>query len=48
VTKHREYFDLTPERLCATMRKPVVVDGRRVFDAEEARLAGFVYRVVEQ
>jgi hypothetical protein len=30
------------------LRTPVVVDGRRVFDAEEARGAGFVYRGVEQ
>jgi UDP-N-acetyl-D-mannosaminuronate dehydrogenase len=31
VTKHREYFELTPEALGAMMRRPVVVDGRNVF-----------------
>ena len=41
VTKHRECFALTPERLSAAMHTPVVVDGRNVFDLlalEEAEL----------
>lgn len=32
VTKHREYFELTPERLRSVMRTSVVVDGRNVLN----------------
>lgn len=32
VTKHREYFELTPKRLRSVMRTSVVVDGRNVLD----------------
>ena len=34
VTKHKEYFALTSERLCTTMRTPIVVDGRNVMSLE--------------
>jgi UDPglucose 6-dehydrogenase len=34
VTKHREYFDLAPQRLRMVMRSPIVVDGRNVLNGE--------------
>jgi UDP-N-acetyl-D-mannosaminuronic acid dehydrogenase len=46
VTKHRQYFDLDLDWLQETMRTPVLVDGRNVFEAEAVRAAGFTYRGV--
>jgi UDP-N-acetyl-D-mannosaminuronic acid dehydrogenase len=43
VTKHREYFELTPERMRSVMRTPVVVDGRNVLDFGDS---GIVVRAV--
>lgn len=43
---HDCYRDLDPPRLCRMLRKPVVVDGRRVLDSEAARKAGLSYRAV--
>jgi UDP-N-acetyl-D-mannosaminuronic acid dehydrogenase len=34
VTKHREYFELMPERLRSVMRTSVVVDGRNVLNLQ--------------
>ena len=46
VTKHREYFELTPERMCGVMRTPVVVDGRNVLDLADCAEAGLVARAI--
>lgn len=44
VTRHRPYYKVDLGWLKATMRTPVLIDGRNVFDAEEVRAAGFRYR----
>ncbi len=55
VTRHRPYFELAkagnPDGvglmwLRQRMRRPVIVDGRNVFDRGACELAGFVYRGV--
>lgn len=46
VTKHRQYFDLDLNWLRETMRTPVLIDGRNVFDATVVREAGFTYRAI--
>jgi UDP-N-acetyl-D-mannosaminuronate dehydrogenase len=44
VTKHQMYFELDLEQVKESMRTPVIVDGRNVFDGGACREAGFVYR----
>jgi UDP-N-acetyl-D-mannosaminuronic acid dehydrogenase len=46
VTAHRQYYDLDLAWLRETMRTPVLVDGRNVFDAETVRAAGFTYEAI--
>jgi UDP-N-acetyl-D-mannosaminuronic acid dehydrogenase len=46
VTKHRQYFDLDLSWLRETMRTPVLVDGRNVFDAASTRAEGFTYKAI--
>jgi UDP-N-acetyl-D-mannosaminuronic acid dehydrogenase len=46
VTKHRDYFELDLAWLKETMRTPVLIDGRNVFDAERVRSAGFTYEAI--
>lgn len=50
VTKHRPYFELSYEKLCAVMRTPMVVDGRNVLDysslTNSPSLKGIVVRTV--
>jgi UDP-N-acetyl-D-mannosaminuronic acid dehydrogenase len=46
VTKHLQYFDLDLAWLRETMRTPVLVDGRNVFEAGVVRAVGFTYRGV--
>jgi UDP-N-acetyl-D-mannosaminuronate dehydrogenase len=46
MVKHDVYQQLDLGALKATLRTPVMVDSRRVFDAGEARAARFVYRGV--
>jgi UDP-N-acetyl-D-mannosaminuronic acid dehydrogenase len=46
VTRHRQYDDLDLAWLRATMRTPILVDGRNVFDAAVARAAGFTYKAI--
>jgi UDP-N-acetyl-D-mannosaminuronic acid dehydrogenase len=46
VTKHKQYFELDPAWLKETMRTPVLIDGRNVFEAERMQTAGLVYRAV--
>ncbi len=42
-TEWREYRHLDLGRLAASMRTPVLLDGRNVFDPQQARQAGFTY-----
>jgi UDPglucose 6-dehydrogenase len=44
VTEWNEFKQLDLLRLKRLMRRPVVVDGRNVYDPEEMRRMGFVYR----
>lgn len=46
VTKHNEYFDLTPEYLAGLMSGKVMIDGRNVYDGDAFKAAGFVYKCV--
>jgi UDP-N-acetyl-D-mannosaminuronic acid dehydrogenase len=46
VTRHRQYYQLDLAWLKATMRTPVLVDGRNVFDGKSVRAAGFTYRAI--
>lgn len=43
---HRAYQALDPVEFKRVLRTPVLVDGRRVFDAARARAAGLMYRCV--
>jgi UDP-N-acetyl-D-mannosaminuronic acid dehydrogenase len=44
VTKHQMYYELDLEQVKSSMRTPVIVDGRNVFNAQACREAGFIYR----
>lgn len=44
VTEWNEFKHLNMPRLKATMRRPIIVDGRNLYDPEEAKALGFVYR----
>jgi UDP-N-acetyl-D-mannosaminuronic acid dehydrogenase len=46
VTKHKQYFDLDLAWLRDTMRTPILIDGRNVFDAATVRAAGFTYKAI--
>jgi len=46
VTKHRQYFDLDLAWLKQTMRTPILIDGRNVYDAEAVRAAGLTYKAI--
>jgi UDP-N-acetyl-D-mannosaminuronic acid dehydrogenase len=46
VTKHRRYFEMDPTWIKETMRTPILIDGRNVFDAQTLRAAGLTYRAV--
>ncbi len=41
---HREFDDLDLTRVKDVMRTPIIVDGRRIFDPEEVKKLGFIYR----
>lgn len=43
---HDEYRALSPARLATTLRAPVLVDGRHIFDPQAARDAGLIFRGV--
>jgi UDP-N-acetyl-D-mannosaminuronic acid dehydrogenase len=43
VIKHREYYDASLSQLGNLMRHRILVDGRNVWNAEEARKMGFLY-----
>ncbi|HEX6547149.1 MAG TPA: UDP-glucose/GDP-mannose dehydrogenase family protein [Candidatus Dormibacteraeota bacterium] len=44
VTEWNEFRQLDLARIKRTMRRPVVVDGRNIYDAQRMRDLGFVYR----
>ena len=44
VTEWNEFKHLSLSKLKAAMRQPIIVDGRNVYDPEEMRELGFVYR----
>jgi UDP-N-acetyl-D-mannosaminuronic acid dehydrogenase len=46
VTRHRPYFEMDLDWLRETMRTPILIDGRNVFDAAAVRAAGFVYKAI--
>ncbi len=45
-TEWREFREIAPKEFVRLMRAPVVVDGRRTFDAREMRAAGVRYRAI--
>lgn len=45
-TAHREFREIDLRRVKERMRTPVVIDGRRVFEADGVRGLGFTYRGV--
>jgi len=47
MTGHDEYKGLDLEKMFKVMRnKPLIIDGRNVFNKEESRSKGFVYKGV--
>jgi len=48
MVRHSQYLDIDLARLKSTMKAPVLVDGRNVFDAKQAAAVGFEYRAVGQ
>jgi len=44
VTGHRDCVALTPQRMAAVMRTPVVVDGRNLLEDGACQMTGTVYR----
>jgi UDP-N-acetyl-D-mannosaminuronic acid dehydrogenase len=46
VTKHRQYFELDLDWLRETMRTPILIDGRDVYNAEAVREAGLIYKAI--
>ncbi len=44
VTHWNEFKALNPTKLKALMRRPVMVDGRNIYEAETMTKAGFIYR----
>jgi UDPglucose 6-dehydrogenase len=44
VTEWNEFKHLSLSQLRAAMRQPIIVDGRNIYDPEEMRELGFVYR----
>jgi UDPglucose 6-dehydrogenase len=46
VTEWNEFKHLSLARLKASMRQPIIVDGRNIYDPEQMQALGFVYRGV--
>jgi len=44
VTEWNEFRQLDLSRVKASMRKPVIIDGRNIYDPEQMRALGFTYR----
>jgi UDP-N-acetyl-D-mannosaminuronic acid dehydrogenase len=46
VTRHKTYFELDLAWLKETMRTPILIDGRDVFERDSIQAAGFTYKAV--
>jgi len=46
VTKHKQYYDLTLDQLKQTLRTPIIIDGRNVWNRHQALQKGFTFRGV--
>ncbi|MDD5453872.1 MAG: nucleotide sugar dehydrogenase [Candidatus Ratteibacteria bacterium] len=46
MTAHTEFYGLDLGRMASQVRTPILIDGRRIFDPEEAKKHGFTYRGV--
>jgi UDPglucose 6-dehydrogenase len=44
VTEWNEFKHLSLPRLKESMRQPIIVDGRNIYDPEQMKALGFVYR----
>ena len=44
VTRHREYSSLDLDTFRTTMRTPILIDGRNVYQREDVESRGFIYR----
>jgi UDPglucose 6-dehydrogenase len=43
VTNHDEYYKLDLKAVYSSMRSPVIIDGRNVFDKTLCETLGFIY-----
>ena len=48
VTRHREHTRLTLDQLKQHMRTPIIIDGRNVWNRQQALQKGFTFRGVGQ
>ena len=46
VTEWNEFRHLDMERIAASMRQPVLLDGRNIYEPEKMRALGFLYRAI--
>jgi UDPglucose 6-dehydrogenase len=46
VTEWNEFKQLDMTRICKSMRQPVLIDGRNIYDPERMRALGFTYRAM--
>ena len=46
MTAHTEFLGLDLTRMASQVRTPILIDGRRIFDRNEAKKQGFTYRGV--
>ena len=46
MTEWEEIKELEPKDFLKTMRNPIIVDGRRVYDPEKMKESGFIYRSI--
>jgi nucleotide sugar dehydrogenase len=44
LTAHREFLEITPSFLKSTMKSPIVIDTRSIFDVSTAKEAGLIFR----
>ena len=44
VTEWNEFRDIDLDRLKKTMRRPIIIDGRNIYDPDEMLDKGFIYR----
>ncbi|MFX0060843.1 MAG: nucleotide sugar dehydrogenase [Candidatus Hermodarchaeota archaeon] len=46
ITKHKEYYELSPKFLAQYLKHKIIVDGRDVYKRKEFEQAGFVFKAV--